>query len=166
MASRPYIYSGQGFSLQRDKNRFVLPAQFRAPLRESSEGNSVLYLAKHDRWKCLTGFGKSRTDEFEDMMDREESVALQGGRPYDREKRAHDLYNYFEVPFDASGRFVLPDDLATLGGVTDQLYFSGAGKSFTVWSPDALYAMDETWISPQTSCRNLAAKELAKAKRK
>ena len=47
MASMPYIYSGQGFSLQRDKNRFVLPAAFRSTLKESS-GGPVVCLGKSE----------------------------------------------------------------------------------------------------------------------
>ena len=165
MAARPYRYSGTGFSLQRDKNRFVLPAQFRATLKESSGNRAIVCLAKHNRWKCLTGFGLSRVDEFDAIIAREEERAARAGQEYDAERRAMQLNNYFEVPFDGSGRFVLPDDLVTLGKIEDQLYFQGAGEHFTIWSPDQLEAMGEGWEDMQVPCRNLAAKELARAKR-
>lgn len=166
MASRPYIYSGQGFSLQRDKNRFVLPNQFRSTLKESSGGKAIVCLAKHDRWKCLTGFGLSRVDEFADLIEREEERAIRAGKEFDAEKRAFDLHKFYEVPFDGSGRFVLPDDLVTLGRVEGQLYFQGAGQFFTAWAPDQLEAMGDGWEDAQLSCRNLAAKDLAKANAK
>ena len=91
---------------------------------------------------------------------------MRAGREFDAEKRAMDLYNYTEVPFDGSGRFVLPEVLTTLGNVSDQLYFHGAGRFFTLWNPDALYAMDDSWRAAQVACRNLAEKEQAKAARK
>jgi len=165
MAARPYSYNGQGFSIQRDKNRFVLPAAFRSTLRESS-GKAVVCLARHDRWKCLVGFGWSRVDEFPDLIDKEEERAIRAGREYDAEKRAFDLHKFYEVPFDGSGRFILPDDLVTLGKIGDQLYFQGAGQFFTAWAPGQLEEMGGGWEDAQLSCRNLAARELAKAKRK
>ncbi len=166
MASRPYIYSGQGFSLQRDKNRFVLPNAFRNTLKESSGGKAVVCLAKHDRWKCLTGFGLSRVDEFSALIEKEQAIALQSGKDYDADKRAMDLYGFHEVPFDGSGRFVLPEALVITGNVGNQLYFHGAGTFFTVWNPDELMAMDAGFESAQAICKSLAAGELAKAKKK
>jgi len=165
MAARPYIYSGQGFSLQRDKNRFVLPAQFRGTLKESS-GRAVLCLAKHDRWKCLTGFGLSRVEEFGEQIEREQQLAAQAGREFDRDKRGMDLYGFHEVPFDGSGRFVLPDALVTTANVGSELYFHGAGNFFTAWNPDELAKMGEGWESAQAMCASLAKKEQAKARGK
>lgn len=164
MATRPFIYSGKGFSLQRGKGRFVLPTQFRSTVRASS-GAPIVCLAKHDRWECLTGFGLSRVEEFDQLIRDEQALAVQKGEPYDPEKRAHELYGFFEVPFDDSGRFVMPEDLASLANIVDQLYFSGAGRFFTAWNPAELDKMDKSWAPAQTSCRSLAARELAKAKR-
>ena len=70
-----FSYRGQGFSLQREKNRFVLPAPIRKTVRESS-GKTLLCLTRHDRWKCLTGFGLSRADDFDAEIDREETRAI------------------------------------------------------------------------------------------
>lgn len=165
MASRPYIYSGQGFSLQRDKNRFVLPAPFRSTLKESS-GRTVVCLAKHDRWDCMVGFGLSRVDEFADILATERQDAIQAGEKYDADKRAMDLYGFLEVPFDGSGRFIVPDPIVTSAGIGDQLYFHGAGSFFTAWNPDALAKMGDDWKSAQAICASLAGKELAKAKAK
>jgi MraZ protein len=165
-AAQPYTYSGQGFSLLRDKGRFVLPPQFRKTVKESSQGAKTLCLARHDRWKCLVGFGLSRTDEFVAQLDREEERAIKTGQDFDRDLRAMQLYGFVEVPFDDSGRFVLPDHLGELAGVVDQLYFQGAGAFFTVWNPEELAAMGAGWEGPQAACRKLAAEALGKEGRK
>jgi MraZ protein len=165
MAGQPYIYNGQGFSLQRDKNRFVLPNVFRGTVRESS-GKDLVCLMPHDRWPCLMGFGLSRIADFEEELREMQDVALRAGRDFDADKRASDIYSSYEVPFDGSGRFVLPDDLVALAEISDQLYFRGNGRYFTVWAPEQLYGMEDDWKAAKTACRSLAEKEIAKARRK
>lgn len=167
MAGEPTIYSGQGFSLLRDKKRFVLPNTLRPSVRASSE-KDVLCLAKHPEWKCLVGFGLSRVDDFERQLDQEEERADRAGRPYNRDKRAMQLYSFQQVPFDGSGRFVLPDALMGLANIEDQLFFQGVGRFITIWNPDELYALsdDPDMEAIIATCRSLADAEIAKAKKK
>lgn len=162
-AAQPISFSGQGFSLQRDKGRFVLPPAFRKTTKESSFGKPVLCLAKHDRWTCLTGFGLSRRDGFEELMDREEVQAAKLGTAYDRDMRAMQLYGFAEVPFDDSGRFVLPPHLADLCGISDQIYFQAAGPFFVLFSPQEMYRMGGGFEGSQAACRQMQADALEKA---
>jgi MraZ protein len=149
-------YGGQGFSLRGEKNRLTLPAAFRKPVADSSGGERILCLAKHERWKCLAGFGLSRTAGFDALLDREEERATRLNRDFDRDLRSMQLWGFEQVPFDASGRFVLPDHLAGLGNLRDEVFFHGAGEFFTLWSPAELYAMGEGWEGPQAACRKLS----------
>ncbi len=114
----------------------------------------------------MVGFGLSRVDEFDEMIKREQQIALQAGEKFDADKRAMDLYGFHEVPFDGSGRFILPDPLVTTARIDDQIYFHGAGTFFTAWNPEKLAAMGEGWESAQAICTSLASKELTKAKGK
>lgn len=165
-AAQPHIYSGQDFSLQRDKNRFVLPPQFRKTLKASNgdEKGSML-LVKHDRWECLVGFGASRIAELAAQLDREEELAARAGREFDKEKRSLDLYTFEEVPFDGSGRFVLPENLSAMASIDDQIFFQGGGAFFTAWSPAELEKMGPEWKNAKAACASLAAKELKKARK-
>jgi MraZ protein len=163
MASQPYNYNGTGFSLLRDKGRFVLPPQFRKTVKESSGDKQVLCLDKHDRWPCLIGFGLSRKDGFEAQLDREEDLAAKRGQDFDRELRGVQLNGFAQMPFDDSGRFVLPDYLAELAKVEDQLYFQGAGQFFVIFSPAELSGMGQGWEGAQAACRQLAAEAAGKA---
>ena len=165
MAQRPNGYSGQGFSLRGEKNRLALPSAFRKAVTDSSGGERVLCVAKHDRWKCLTGFGLSRTERFEDYLDREEERATRLGNDFDRDLRSMQLWGFEQIPFDASGRFVLPDHLAELGNLRDEVFFHGAGEFFTVWSPDELYAMGPQLDLAKASCRRFQA-DAAKGRKK
>jgi MraZ protein len=159
-------YSGQGFSLLGEKGRFVLPPDFRKAVRDSGHGERVLCLIKHPRWTCLTGFGLGRTSEFEAELDREERVALERGAEFDRELRSNQLYGYAKVPFDDSGRFVLPERHFKLGAITTSAYFQGGGKSFTIWNPDELAKMGAGWEDPQAACAELAAQAHSQKGRK
>ena len=156
-------YSGQAFTWAGDKNRCVLPPAFRKSVKESSDGR-ILCLAKHDRWNCLVGFGLSRKQEFEQQLDREEERALRLGKDFDRELRALQLNGFAELPFDDSGRFVMPDYLRDLGNIGDGLFFHGGGRFFTVWNPDELAKMDDQWAAAKAVCASLMND--AKAKRK
>lgn len=158
-------FSGQAYSPSGDKGRFVLPPLFRKAVKESSEGR-VLCLAKHERWNCLTGFGLSRKAELEDQLDREEDRADNRGLDFDRDLRAMQLFGFVEVPFDDSGRFVMPDHLRGLGFVEDGLYFHGGGKFFTIWNPEQLSQMGEQWESAQAACKNLLGETAAKGRKK
>ena len=166
MATQAIRYSGQGFSLLGDKGRFVLPPDFRKAVRDSGDGERVLCLAKHPRWKCLTGFGLSRVAQFEDELDREERSALDRGLDFDRDLRANQLYGFARVPFDESGRFVLPERYFKLGAVADRLYFQGGGASFTMWSPDQLAQLGAGWEDAQEACADLETQALAGKARK
>lgn len=161
-ARQAISYSGQGFSLRGEKSRFVLPPQFRKMVRESSFGNRTLCIAKHERWTCLTGFGLSRRDDLAAQIDREEMLAIQAGKDFDRDLRASQLYGFSEVPFDDSGRFVIPDHLLNLAGLGDSLFFQAAGGFFTLWNPDELARLGAGWEGAQAACANFVAEAKAR----
>lgn len=157
-------YSGQGFSPRGDKGRYVLPPAFRNAIAPTDGDPRTLCLVKHDRWNCLVGFGLARTESFEAQLDREEDNAVRLGREFDREMRSIQLWSYSDVPFDASGRFVLPEQLADLCGIDEGICFLGGGQFFTLWAPKQLYGMGAGWEGQQALCRKLEGD--AKGKRK
>ena len=159
---RQVIYSGQGFSLRGEKGRFVLPPAFRKPVAESSDGK-VLCLGKHERWNCLAGFGLSRKGELTAQIEREEETAIRRGQDFDPDLRRTQLFGFAELPFDASGRFVMPDYLAGLGCLTGAgVFFTAAGSFFTVWNPEELYRMGAGWEGAQAACRAFEAENKGK----
>ncbi|WP_066773862.1 division/cell wall cluster transcriptional repressor MraZ [Croceicoccus mobilis] len=157
MASAPFSYRGQGFSLRGEKGRFVLPPSFRKVIRESSDDQRTLCLSKHERFDCLTGFGLSRLPQLDAQLDREEDRAYQAGRDFDRDTRSAQLFGFAEVPFDDSGRFIMPDYIVELGHVGEQLYFHGGGQFFTVWNPEKLFEMGPEWEAAKAACKAMMA---------
>jgi len=150
-------YSGQAFSPAGDKGRFVLPPAFRKAVKDSS-GCRTLCLAAHDRFDCLVGFGLSRTEKLDAQLEREEERAIRLGlQDFDREVRAQQLFGFEQLPFDESGRFVMPEHLRDLGKVGDGLYFQGAGDFVFIWNPSELALMGAEWKGAQASCAKLVA---------
>lgn len=158
MAGQPVIFSGQAYSLKGEKGRYVLPSAFRSTVKDSSDGK-ILCLAKHDRWQCLIGFGLSRESELATQLQREEDSAIKRGLDFDYDTRASQLYGFARIPFDDSGRFVMPDHLVTLAGLDEALYFQGGGSFFTIWNPTALYGMESGWEGAQAACRMFEAEQ-------
>ena len=141
------------YSPAGDKGRFVLPPLFRKAVKESSDGR-VLCLMKHPSWNCLVGFGLSRKPELEAQLDREEELAVRLGKEFDRDTRSSQLFGFIEMPFDDSGRFVMPDHLRTLGNIDDGLYFQGGGRFFTLWNPEELAQMGDDWAGAKAACES------------
>lgn len=156
-------YSGQAYSPAGDKGRYVLPPLFRKAVKDSSDGR-VLCLMKHDKWDCLVGFGTSRKGELDEQLDREEEKHLRLGKDFDRDTRASQLFGFQEMPFDDSGRFVMPEHLRLLGRIEDGLYFQGAGRFFTLWNPDELAKMGDEWAGAKAACASFLAEARAKSK--
>ncbi len=156
-------YNGPAFSLAGDKGRFVLPPAFRKTVAQSSDGR-ILCLAKHAKWDCLEGFGLSHKDELRTRLDREEDIAIERGLDFDRDERAMQLFSFVEIPFDASGRFVMPDYLVDLGGIDGELFFHGAGSTFTIWNPKELEALGPAFDRFKASCASMRKQVMGKKK--
>ena len=154
-------FSGQAFSLRSEKGRFTLPPAFRNAVKLSTVDRK-LCLTKHDKWDCLVGFGMNRVDDFEAILDREEESAYKFGRDFDRDTRAMQLHSFETMPFDDSGRFIMPEFVRDLGGIEDALFFQGAGRFFTVWNP----AKGQDMAMPKAACRALEKEAYAKGKKK
>lgn len=161
MSQRPAGYRGQGFSLRGDKDRFVLPPLFRKVFAELGD-DGTLCIGKHPDYTCLRAFGLSRTEMFEDILDKEEDNAVRRGQDYKREVRSTKMWVFTEVPFDKSGRFVLPPQFGKVGGIGDNICFLGGGNFITLWDLDQLDDAGEDWEDQYALC--LAEAEEARAK--
>ncbi len=160
MAQRPAGYRGQGFSLRGEKDRFVLPPLFRKVFAELGD-EGVLCIAKHHKYPCLNAFGPSRTDSFEDILDQELENAVRRNLDFDRDLRATQMWTFTEVPFDKSGRFILPQRFCKVGGIGDNICFLGGGQFITMWDLDRL-GQEAGWEDQHELC--LAEAEDARAK--
>lgn len=159
-------YNGQGFSPKGEKDRFVLPPDFRKALKESGEGDKTLCLQLHPELSCIVAFGLSREGELDAQIDKEEENALRRGESFNRQVRSSQLFGFLKVPFDDSGRFVLPPRFVKGANISDRLYFQGAGPEFLIFNPDELMKLgDADWRHAKLACEDLAEQAAAKVRK-
>jgi len=133
-----FAYSGSAISAIDDKGRLSVPATLRKDLIASSNGRT-LCLGLHEKWNCLVGFGLSRKADLLAEIDKEWEAALARGAPFDKDVAgARRFSSIQEMSFDASGRFILPPDLRSIGGLDEKVLFHGIGSTFCLWNPQTL----------------------------
>ena len=166
METRRVRYNGQGFSLRGEKDRFVLPPEFRKALRDSGDGERVLCLQVHESLPALVGFGLSRESELDAQLDREEEFALQRGDAFNRQLRASQLFGFIRLPFDDSGRIVMPARFLKAARIEDALFFQGAGSEFLIFNPAELAQLGDEWNHAKIGCEDCEAQARAAKGRK
>ena len=132
------LFRGYGLQAIDGKGRVAIPAPLRAVIERNS-GDRVLVMATHEADPCLSGYDRNWSDLLRARIDRDESRALNADRPVDRHNIARRAFGIIdEVPFDASGRFILPAYFRDKGQLTDLAFFLGTGDVFEIWNPQVL----------------------------
>ena len=165
--SAPGSYSGYYYSLAGDKGRYVLPPAIRKAVKDSSNGSKILCIGIEGEDECLTGFGTSRIDTLQqELNDARDRAVQMKDASFNYKERAQALFGFEQVPFDDSGRFVMPEYLRDLGMACEGLFYQGAGDFFMVWDPEVLLRQGPAYRAAQAACRKLMAEAKAKAAKK
>jgi len=163
-------YAGQAYSPAGDKGRYVLPPDFRNGIKLASGGHKTLCLARHHKWKegwkCLVGFGLNYEAQLEDILKHEEEMAVRAREPFDRDRRRMSLFSYRKVPFDDSGRFIMPEALRARAKINGGVYFNGMGTFFTLWAPEMLGELGEDFEDILMDCEDAMAEAEAKSRKR
>jgi MraZ protein len=159
-------YTGQAYSPAGDKGRFVLPPEFRNAIKDSSNGAKTLCLTRHHEWRALVGFGLGRHDELEAELRYEEERAISAGKPFDRDKRRLSLFGYRKVPFDDSGRFIMPEALRKRANIHSGLFFQGMGPFFVIFSPEQLEAEGDEFEDLLMDCEDAMAEAESRSRKR
>ena len=87
-------------------------------------------------------------------LQRDEARALDAGRDVDRDNIGRLAFGTGEeLPFDASGRFILPAFYRETAGLTDLAFFIGIGERFEIWNPQAILKGRGRCGNAEESCR-------------
>ncbi len=132
------LFRGHALNAIDAKGRVAIPAFLRAVIEKNSDGR-VLIIAKHDCDPCLMGYDRGWSALLHDRLEREEERERTAGRAFDyhnSNRRAFGLVE--EVPYDSSGRFILPSFFRQRAQLTDQGFFFGTGNTFEIWNPRLL----------------------------
>jgi MraZ protein len=158
-------YKGYYFSGVDAKDRFTLPVELRHRVRAGSGGN-VLHINQKAGTPYLLGFGGDNLERITSKLDAKEAAAIANGVDYDDHKaRRAEMIGMSEITFDDGGRFALPSYIKNFYGITDCLFFAGAGVMFEIWAPDRYLEFGEEHTAVQECCRALYDDWLASPKR-
>ena len=134
------FYQGSGLGLVDDKGRVAIPASLRSTLaanapRADGKDGGVVVVSVHQDAKCLIAYDQPYAATLKSQLDAQEIAAGPGARDFNV-KRAAALGEL--VPFDGSGRFILPELLLFQAGITQHAFFYGVFDYFEIWDPKTL----------------------------
>lgn len=132
----PEIFTGNALNAVDAKGRLSVPAFIRSILDRTSESR-IVSIGVHESAPCLTVFGPSYLQHMLGQFDRRELAGEEkGGDPGDLDDRARGVFGMIErVPYDSSGRIVLPPMLREEGRVEDLALFVGRARFVELWNP-------------------------------
>lgn len=141
MASRSW-YQGDGIGLVDDKGRVAIPAALRqaltanSPKADGKTGGTVI-IGPHQKDKCLIAYDPGYLDIMVAQLEQREAehTAPDGERDYNIKRRAA---MGEAVPFDGSGRFIMPAFPRFYAGIGAQALFYGQLNYIEIWDPQTL----------------------------
>lgn len=132
------MFTGHALNAIDAKGRVAIPSGLRQAVEANGDGRNLI-IAKHETDPCLIGYDRGWSELLHARLSRSEDRAADSGRNYDRHNANRRAFGLVEdVPFDASGRFILPPMLRDRAQLTDLALFLGAGDTFEVWNPRVL----------------------------
>ena len=145
MASRSW-YQGDGIGLVDDKGRVAIPAALRQALTANSpkgEGKSggTVVIGAHQSNKCLVAYDPGYLDLLTAKLEKRETehTADDGELDYNIKRRAA---SGEAVPFDGSGRFIMPAFPRFYAGIGAHAFFYGVLDYIEIWNPKTLIATE------------------------
>ena len=132
-------YQGHGIGLVDDKGRVAIPNALRAILqrnapRPDGKDGGTIVIGPHESQKCLVAYDPAYTEILGQELDlhRRENTAADGSYDYNypRMKMAGEA-----VPFDGSGRFIMPAFPRFHANIGAHAFFYGSNNQIDIWDP-------------------------------
>ena len=131
-----HLFNGSALTAVDVKGRLSVPAFIRGVIERRSDAKAVV-IGAHEVDPCLTaydrGYARNLYAENERRRLAEEDPTGRGEAHFARARRTFGLTE--EVPYDSSGRIILPPMMRRKGRIEDLALFVGAGGTFEIWSP-------------------------------
>ncbi|MGE0180152.1 MAG: division/cell wall cluster transcriptional repressor MraZ [Sphingomonas sp.] len=131
-----HLFRGGALNAVDAKGRLSVPAFIRQKIERRSD-ERLIVLARHAEIPCLIGYDSNYSAIlWEESERRREKEADEGAELLVAFDRDSGLFgSAIEVPYDPSGRILLPGRLKKRARIDDLALFVGMGGSFAVWNP-------------------------------
>ena len=130
------LFQGSALNAVDAKGRLSVPAFVRSTIERRSDARAIV-IGAHEVAPCLTAYGRGYARYlFSEMERRRLAEEDRGGTLQDHYARARRAFGMTEdVPYDTSGRIVLPPMMRRKGRIEDLALFVGVGGIVEIWNP-------------------------------
>ena len=138
-----HLFQGSALNAVDAKGRVSVPAFLRQVIERRGDARTIV-LAKHDHFQALSAYDPAyaalKHSKLERLLEKQET------HPTSELEHARRTMMAFgateEVPYDSSGRVILPPMMRRKSGIEDLALFIGVGETFQLWNP-ALFLADK-----------------------
>lgn len=129
-----HLFRGNALNAVDAKGRVSVPAFIRQKVERRSDDRAIV-LARHEMFDCLVGYDTNYALDIDAENERRRL------KEEDSDPLAHYARSYLtmsdtaELPYDGSGRIVLPGRIRAKARIEDLALFVGVGRTFELWSP-------------------------------
>ena len=131
-----HLFQGSALNAVDAKGRVSVPAFLRQVIERRGDARTIV-LAKHEQFPALSAYDPAYAAQkhlkLERLLEKEETSPDAELAYQRRTMMAFGASE--EVPYDTSGRIVLPPMMRRKGGIEDLALFIGAGETFHIWNP-------------------------------
>ena len=130
------FFQGSALNAVDAKGRLSVPAFVRNVIERASDARAIV-IGAHEVSPCLTAYGRNYARSIYREIERKRLAEEdRGGTAQDHYARARRAFGMTEdVPYDTSGRIVLPPMMRRKGGIEDLALFVGVGGTVEIWNP-------------------------------
>ena len=131
-----HLFNGSALNAVDAKGRLSVPAFIRSVIERRSDAKAII-LGAHETDPCLTGYDRNYARILHAENERRRLAEEErGGTLDDHYARARRMFGMTEdVPYDPSGRIVLPPMMRRKGKIEDLALFVGVGGIVEIWNP-------------------------------
>jgi MraZ protein len=131
-----HLFQGSALNAVDAKGRVSVPAFLRSVIERRGDAKTIV-LAKHESFPCLSAYDPAyaalKHSKLERLFEKEEGNPAAALDYQQRNLMAFAATE--EVPYDSSGRIVLPPMMRKKGGIEDLALYLGTGETFQIWNP-------------------------------
>jgi MraZ protein len=131
-----HLFNGSALNAVDAKGRLSIPAFIRGVVERRSDAKAVV-IGAHEIDPCLSAYDRGYARILHTENERRRLLEEgQGGAPGNHFARARRTFGLTEdVPYDPSGRIILPPMMRRKGRIEDLALFVGVGGTFEIWNP-------------------------------
>jgi len=131
-----HLFQGSALNGVDAKGRVSVPAFLRQVIERRGDARTIV-LAKHDAFPALSAYDPAyaalKHAKLERLAEKQETDPA---AELDYARRTMMAFGATEeVPYDSSGRVVLPPMMRRKGQIEELALFIGVGETFQIWNP-------------------------------